>query len=193
MKLTVIIFLTLIVGFTSGYIFSNKRNLSDAHEWIELGLSSHKGYSWTSKALLESDIQIPEIKALSGKVKFLDSIENGSDELVLGYIVSVDIDSLDLEAVPAKYKQEIQWDNGWTTEPIKEVTYQVRFEFILKDSDGFFLSTVSGSDQFVTSGKINMIQGKVVDEVSLSLSKRVSEITFTMQFLKCETCKLESP
>jgi hypothetical protein len=69
--------------------------------------SSGRGYGFTTEAAWDSDIPLPEVKRIWGKCKFLKPVTNsGNGDFNLGYIISVDIDKLDLQKVPQKYKVE---------------------------------------------------------------------------------------
>jgi hypothetical protein len=115
---------------------------------------------------------------LSGKCKFLRaSTKSRNDELNLGYIVSVDIEKLDLQKVPQKYKvekKEKSTAGEVTVLPIEEVVYSVTFEFILKDKDGFELLKIKSDPHNVYSGKVNEFQDVVSQAIPLAIAERVS-------------------
>ena len=97
----------LVIGIASGYYLGISTRSPKDFDWKELIIDpSGKGYRFTSEALFNADIVLPDIKKLSGRSKFLSPIKLDGGELHLGYIVSVDVEKLNLEKVPEKYKEE---------------------------------------------------------------------------------------
>ena len=131
----------MVIGIAIGYYLGYTSKTQKNFDWKELSIDQGgKGYDFTSDALFNSDIALPEIKKLSGKSKFIKAPQSGSNELTLGYIVSVDVDKLDLQKVPQKYKvgkKEKYKAGEFAVQPIEAVVYEVTFEFVLKDKDDF--------------------------------------------------------
>lgn len=100
--------LLLGIGVAIGYYLGTAVKVAKSFDWKELTPSqSGKDYVFTSEALFNSDIPSPEVKRLSGKSKFLKpATKSGNGDLSLRYIISVEIDKLDLQKVPQKYKVE---------------------------------------------------------------------------------------
>lgn len=184
----------LVIGLAIGYYFAVATKAAKNFDWKELFLDqSGKGYEYSSEALFNSDIPFPEIRKLSGKCKFLSAPKKSrNDELNLGYIVSVDIEKLDLQKVPQKYKvekKEKHTAGEFTVLPIEEVVYSVTFEFKLKDKDGFELLKLKSPSHSIYSGKVNEFQDVVRQVIPLTIAERVSSTILSMIVEKCETCK----
>jgi len=153
---------------------------------------SDKGYMLTPEALLDSDIPIPEIRKLSGKGKFIKALQASSDDVVLGYVISVDIDKLDLEKLPQKYKVEKkeQYKAGEITVlPIEDAVYAISFEFSLNDKDGFELMKLESPSHWLYTGKVNDFQNTVKQAVAAPTAVRVASIGLYMTIEKCVTCR----
>ena len=183
----------LVIGIASGYYLGTSTRSPKDFDWQELIIDpSGKGYGFTSEALFNSDIALPDIKKLSGNSKFLSPINLDGGELHLGYIVSVDVETLNLEKVPEKYKEERKekYKAGeFTAIPIQEVVYQVTFEFTLKDKDGFDQIRLEGPKHSLYSGKNNRFQDKLSQPILKTVAERTKDIVLHMTVEKCETCK----
>ena len=182
----------LVIGVTLGYYLGiSTRNPND-FDWQELSINpSEKGYGFTSEALFNSDVALPDIKRLSGKTKFLSPVKSDRHELHLGYIVSVDVEKLKLEQLPEKYKEEREVKSkrgGFTIMPFQGVGYQVSFEFSLKDKDGFELIKLESPKHSIYSGKDNRFQDKVSQLILKTVAERTKDIVLQMTVEKCETC-----
>ncbi len=181
----------LIVGIVAGYFLSVVLKARTTYAWRALSLETPgKGYGYSSEALFGSDIALPEIKKMSGTFKFLDAPTK--DELRFGYLVLVDIDKLDLKNVPQRYKiekKETYTAGTFTTLPIDEVVYSVKFHFKLKDKDGFELVNFESQPCSVSSGKVNEFQNVIDQTITLAMAERVSSAFLSMTVQKCETCK----
>ncbi|MCX5814360.1 MAG: hypothetical protein NT178_17720 [Proteobacteria bacterium] len=183
----------LVIGMAVGYYFAVAVKTPRNFDWKALSLDQPgKGYGYSSEALFGSDIRLPEIRKLSGKCKFLSaSPKSRNEELNLGYVVSVDVEKLDLQRVPQKYKVEKKekYKSGeWTVPPIDEVVYSVTFAFTLKDKDGFILLELKSPSHSIYSGKVNVFQSVVEKPILPAIAERVANITLSMMVEKCETC-----
>lgn len=163
-----------------------------AAEWIPLSIDTNgkNGVFFKTEGLW-SDIPLPDVVDLSGKAKFIESINGKSDALNLGYIINVEVAPLDLEKVPQMYKEELVEvikgrEIAW--QPIEQVIYEVAFEFFLKDADGFTLRDLISKKHDIYSGKQNRYQDIVIKKVPISLVKRISSISFHVVVGKCVTC-----
>ena len=182
----------MLIAIASGYYLGISTKTQKDFDWQDLTIDPNgKGYGYTSEALFNSDIALPEIKKLSGKSKILSPIELDGGEFHLGYIVSVDVEKLDSKNVPEKYKKEHKekYKAGeFTAMPIQEVVYQVTFEFTLKDKDGFELVKLVGPKHSLYSGKDNRVQDKVSQPILKTVAGRTKDIVFYMTVERCETC-----
>lgn len=182
----------MVISLAIGYYLGLSSKATMNFNWNELSIDqAGKGYGFTSDALFNSDIPFPEIKKLSGKTKFIKPSQYRSDELNLGYVISVDVDKLDLQKVPQKYKVERkeQYKAGeFTVSPIEEVIYEISFEFVLKDRDGFEIIKLKSPSHNLYSGKINTFQDVVKQSISQTIVHRVSNIVLHMTVEKCEIC-----
>ncbi len=181
--------LILAIGFYLGLAVKAPKN----YNWKELSIDHNgKGYGFTSDALFNSDIPLPEIKKLSGKSKFIKATDASANELTFGYIISVDIDKLNLQKLPEKYKveQKEQYKAGeFTIPPIKEAVFEIYFEFIFKDKDGFEILKLNSPHHNLFTGKINSFQDTAKQTISSTIADRVAEIAMNMTIEKCVTCK----
>ncbi len=184
----------LVAGIAIGYYFGVTIKATKNFDWKELSLDPlGKGYGFSSEALFNSDIPLPEIKKLSGKSKFLKPTSKSRDEdLSLGYIVKVDVDKLDLRKVPEKYKVEKKekYKAGeFVISPPEEVVYSVTFKFQLKDKDGFEMVKLKSPSHNIYSGKVNTFQDVLKQPIPRHASEKTSSIVLSMTVEKCETCK----
>ncbi|GEM_PF-2251717 len=189
----------LAIGIAAGYYFAVTMKTAWNFDWKELSLDqpfshfSGKGYGYSTEAIFDSDISLPNIRKLSGKAKFLSvSPKSRNDELNLGYIVSVDVEKLDLQWVPQKYKVEKKEKYNYrelTRFPIEEVVYSVTFMFRLKDKDGFILLELKSPSHTILSGNVNVFQNVVDETILLAIAERVANITLWMIVEKCVTCE----
>jgi len=169
-------------------LLRESQNISNGKSYLQ----KEKGYGFTTEALFNSDIPLPEIKRISGKSKFLKTQKSGTDEMNLGYVVSIDVEKLDLEKVPQKYKTERKekYKAGeFTVPPIEELVYEVSFEFELRDKDGFELVKLQSPSHSLYSGKANQFQGIAKQPILQATAERVVNIVLHMTVEKCETCR----
>jgi hypothetical protein len=152
---------------------------------------SFENTTFDSAALFDSDIALPEISKIDGKIKFRPSPEHDS-EYDLGYIINVTVDRLDTKNVPPKYLQstkEQHVSGEITVDPIKEVVYVVHFSFTLNDADGFYLAKLDSSPLYIDSGTKNNFQGIAGTPISAGVARRTRTVACTMHVDKCETCR----
>jgi len=122
----------------AGLMFTHLHHKQNDFPWYQLDNDSP---SYTNEAFLESDIQLPNIKNISGQAKFRNSPGKFGD-VELGYVMEFDIDKLDRTKLPEKYRKPTvdQSKQGpFTLNPIEEVVYVAKFDFTLQDKDGFEL------------------------------------------------------
>lgn len=179
----------LIIGaITISYFLGMSARTPQEFEWRHL---TAKGYGSTSEAIFDSDIALPKIRKIEGKAKFLTPTNPVVDGLHLGYVVSVDVEKLNIERVPKKYKEEIKQKHKsgeWIIEPIQEVVYQVTFAFKLKDKDGFELLELKSPVHNLHSGKESRFQDKISESILNSVAERTKDVFVSMTVEKCLTC-----
>jgi len=184
---------SLVLALAVGYYLGTTARTTKNFDWKELSIDkSGKGYGFTSEALFNSDIPLPEIKKLSGKSKFIKAPNATSDELNLGYVISVDIDKLDLQKIPEKYKVERKEQHKageFTVLPIEDAVYEISFDFALKDKDGFEILELKSPSHNLYTGKMNSFQDSVKQTISSAIADRVANIGLHMTIEKCETCR----
>jgi len=138
------------------------------------------------------EIPIPGTK-YSGKIKFLK--EAGTQVYQLGYLVEIEIEPLDPEKIPKKYKEErktIIEGRPMTLLPTDSAYYSAELEFTLKDKDGFELKKVKSNPFQLESGskslhKTNKIQN-VTESIGIDIIERVTSVESNLTILKCTTC-----
>ena len=180
----------MLPGAIAGAVltFAYVRHKQDPFSWDQLDTGKP---SYTSEALFDADIPLPDIKNISGLMKFRLGCDK-PNELEAGYIVEFDIDKLDKAKLPEKYRKATvgQSKQGeYTIEPVGEVTYSAKCQFTLQDKDHFELLETNGGDQYIESGKRNQLQGLATDVVPLAIAQRTKFITLEIRVEKCETCR----
>ncbi len=138
-----------------------------------------------------SDIRLPDVK-ISGAAKFVDDGAVRPSSIRFGYKIAVDVAPLDLSKVPETYRKEKPIDIGGgkkiTELPIEQVTYEVRFDFTLKDKDGFTLAEPKSEPHDIESGKMNYFQGFSTEAVPIGIASKTVIMLFEMNVVKCLTC-----
>lgn len=162
--------------------------------WIPMDQS--KNVSIASKTLF--DIPFPNAK-VDGKIKFIRSVDPDSylaRKYKVGYIVNVEVDSIDREKLPKDYeKPKKVLLNGKVIlfTPVPNMFYDAELEFSFLDKDGFTLSNVITRTHSIQSGidgkkSDNFIQDQAGD-FHLDLINRIASVKLTLNVLKCTTCK----
>jgi len=187
-----LIALSLILGLLGGYWYAtlNANKLPDV--WIEKQNISTKGENsgvlYLTEALFDSEICLPDIKSIRAKVKFICPPNAKPNLAAIGYVVSVEVDKLDKDKIPKKYlnEREEKYKAGtFIIQPLEEVIYDVHFEFVLVDKDGFQLAELRGPKHSLTSGKTNEFQDITQGHVSIEAAKRTVDVTPRMVVEKC--------
>lgn len=192
-----IIIAAAILGAFGGYLYQkyDAQKLPDV--WIDIpniptsGVDSRVSYS-TAEALFGADIPLPDFKSFSAKVKFTKPRMKQNLGAVLGYIVSVDVENLDSSKIPEKYRKERkrQFRAGtFTLQPLEEVIYEVHFEFILIDKDGFELAKLESPKHYLYSGKNNIFQELVLKQIPVDIAKRTKKVKPRILIDKCVSCR----
>lgn len=168
-------------------LFTTNRSINT--EWKQLTIDpGSRGYGFSSEALFDADIKLPDIKALTGKAKFID--EPG--RIRFGYLITVVVDKLDPTKVPGKYRKEreINAKGGkFTITPSEQVTYQIHYEFTFRDKDNFIVFSIKSPHDNLASGKDNQFQSIVEEPIPYNIAVRTSDIVFSMSIDKCVTCE----
>jgi len=149
------------------------------------------------EVVAKSDLPEPEIRQITGQAKFVDNQDQGTNHTVrLGYKITVDVAPLDLAKVPEKYLKEKPIDIGGgktlTQLPIKQSTHQIRFDFTLKDRDGFKLIELRSDPEYLESGRANQFQRVLSEPVPGPLALRTAAIVSSLTIEKCVTCENET-
>ena len=184
-KLSLTVALAVLAG--AAVMFAYLRHREDPYSWYQLEIANT---GFTNEALLDSDIPLPDIKNISGRLKFRTGRDQPS-AVEAGYILEFDIDKLDKGKLPEKYRKPrtFQARQGeYTVEPVEEVTYVAKFDFTLEDKDRFELLHTSSGSQYIESGKRNRFQGLAADQIPLAIARRARFITAKISVEKCETC-----
>ena len=161
-------------------------------DWFELvKASSPIGFS--TEALFESDIRLPQVKEISGKAKFLPE-GNVPNSHQLGYLVHVVVLPLNLKIVPEKYLKEkpigVKGDK-MVRPAIEQVYYEAELDFELKDKDGFTLAKLVSHSETIRSGMDNQLQQFALKPVANDVAARTKTIYVHLHVKKCSTCEGE--
>jgi hypothetical protein len=182
------VILGICIGAIAPHIFSRD---VDTSWWPVITKGKNFGVTYNSSVVL-TDLPMPEIKSVSGRAKFVDSVGPGQST-ELGYIIDVEMGPLDLSKVPQRYKEEKkEMIKGYeiTNLPVEQAYYVVEFDFDLKDKDGFVLQTVHARDvPSLVSGVKNTFQAKIEDAIPYATAIKVQEISIRPSIVKCQTCK----
>lgn len=158
-------------------------------EWKQLITDPDgKGYGFSLEALFDTDIELPDIKMLTGKVKFIN--EPGS--VHFGYLVTVVVEKLDSTKLPEQYRKEKKGKakgGEFTILPPDQVVYETHFEFTFRDKDNFVIFTLKSPLENLISGKDNQFQRIIQGAIPYSIAARTSAIAFSMSIDKCVTCR----
>jgi len=185
-KVSLIVLSAALLGAILTFVYL--RHKQDPFAWRHLDVDKP---SYTGEALFDSDIPLPDIKNSSGEAKFRTAPGSGR-EVELGYVMEFDIDKLEKDKVPEKYRKptkyqakqgEVTWD------PVAEVVYIAKFDFTLRDKDGFELKKLESRNEYIESGKRNRLQGLVPDAVPLEIAERTQSIKALIYVQKYETCR----
>ena len=98
-KVSLIVVLAAITG--ASITFAYLRYKQDPYSWHKLDIDKT---SFTTESLIDSDIPLPDIRNVSGEMKFRTGRGNTSD-LEAGYVVEFDIDKLNKDKLPGKYRK----------------------------------------------------------------------------------------
>jgi hypothetical protein len=185
-KVSLTVVLPAIVG--AAVMFAYLRHKQDPYSWHQLEMDKT---SYKTEALFDSDIPLPDIKNISGQLKFRTGRDK-ANELEAGYVVEFDIDKLDKAKLPEKYRKPTVYQSKqgeYTVDPVEEVVYVAKFQFTLQDKDRFDLLKTSSEDQYIQSGKRNRFQGLATDPIPLEIAQRAKFIKAEIHVVKCETCR----
>jgi hypothetical protein len=135
--------------------------------WLPLKTDSKNFGTTYSTSVVFPDLPLPNIKSIVGRVKFINHAGPGQTT-EFGYIISVDMDALDMSKIPQRYKQKkkaiVEGAEGieTTRPPLDRTYYEIDFDFDLKDEDGFSLKTLHGEGlPSLESGTDKLFQARV--------------------------------
>jgi hypothetical protein len=184
-------FAIFVAGAASGLLWSTHIEHRVNTEWqTVLVPEKTKGISYSTQAIF-SGIPSPNVNRLTGAVKFVEGAGADSNESRIGYKIAADVAPLDLSKTDTKYlrSREVVVDGRTLTmEPIKQVTYEVRFVFSLLDKDGFELLKVQSEPENLESGKINDFQAIASQPLRPEIAHQTASIVMRTEFQKCLTC-----
>ncbi len=179
--------LGILIGVGVPYMFGHHVDTS----WQTLLTKSESfGISYGGDWIF-SDLPMPEIRSVTGKAKFIDSIGPGQTT-ELGYIITVEMAALDLSKVPQRYKEEkkVLIDGYETTSlGIDQASYEIQFDFDLKDKDGFTLKILHAEGlPPLVSGTKNVFQAKVDEPIACETAAKLHNIWVYPIIKSCHTC-----
>jgi hypothetical protein len=168
--------------------FQTNRNVST--EWKQLSIyPDGRGYGFAPEVISDVGTNLPHVKALSGKAKFMD--EPG--RIRLGYVVAVDVDKLDLTKMSEEYRKDKKFKaktgEEFTIGRSEHVWFQIHFEFTFRDRDNFAIFTIKSSSHDLAAGKNNQFQYISEEPIPQNVAARTGEIMFEMSIDKCVTCE----
>jgi len=144
--------------------------------WFQI--SQSEGTIYSTQAIMESDIPISDVISLQGRVRIVDHLPRTNEPVALGYILDINLSSIDPNKIPEKYSTDRPIQGTELIEPaITQPTYNVIFNFELIDRNGFTISKIVSSEHMVKSGEINKITGQsdtVIIRAKACLVDRVS-------------------
>src|SRR5215217_2707349 len=83
-----------------------RMNSKSHFNWLETSIEKkHFGVSYSTKALFGSDIPLPKIKKITGKIKFVKRSNDGAS-VNLGYLANISQENLDKSNIPKKYLKQ---------------------------------------------------------------------------------------
>jgi hypothetical protein len=126
----------------------------------------------------------PNVKGLSGKVKFLTR-DNGTQ---LGYILKAPLDPIPTKSLPLKDQQQTKLTDGSMVGPPEELHLEGQFDFILKDADGFELQRISALQLNLAAGDQNEKQGIADGTIPSSVQERTKRVEVSILIKNCYPC-----
>jgi hypothetical protein len=169
--------------------------------WAPEGTSSSwrplvRGPTGLSTEVVTADFPGPNVHNIAGRFKFVDNPDQGAGHTVrFGYKIQVDVGPLDLSKVPKTFLEEKQINLGGgrsiTQLPLTQstATDEVRFEFLLKDRDGFTLMKLRGEPETLWTGKSNIFQRLLAEPVPENVAHRTTTVVESMSVDKCFPCE----
>lgn len=175
--------LSAIMGAAATHLYQTGKQLPVRSRWIDIKdvpvKGDGSGLQYTTDALFDADISLPDIKKLDFKLKFTIPTDAGLAKFRLGYVATIDVESLDTTKVPEQYRREereMYKVGPVTTPPLEQVVYTVHLEFTLQDKDGFNLMQLSGPPHALVSGKTNNFQDVTKELVPREIVDRTFKI-----------------
>ena len=191
MKQTLLVMGALLIGICIGVVGPNLFTHHVDTSWKALLTEpQHFGVGYAADVAF-SDIPTPDINSFTGRAKFLEAV-GPRQQTQFGYVININMGALDLARVPQRYKEsKKEMINGYevTAEPIKQASYEIQFEFVLIDADGFVLKTLHGESlPALMSGTENLFQAMAAESVDYATAVKVHEIWVHPSLTKCYSC-----
>jgi hypothetical protein len=180
-KLLAVGLASFILGAACMFLLTKHTN-APTTTWFSL--STDGGGVGFSTDVLKSDIPMPSTGKPEGKAKFVD---RGSGR-ELGYVIKLPIKPLPVSTLPEKYRRTTKLDNGLEIGPPEQVHYTGHFEFVLKDADGFVLTTISGPEENLSAGQDNIVQGTTKDTIPWFAVDHTRNIVVSFSVEQCYPC-----
>jgi len=134
----------------------------------------------------DRDIGPPVITEIRGKAKLLYSRPDPTLRMPLGYVFDVTIKPTDLTKVPARYKRDrpAAGTNTISRLALKNARFQVNFDFILLDKDGFVLQRFESPPADIEAGRTETIQDQTGPIISAQTAAKATRIVYDMNINK---------
>jgi len=154
-------------------------------DWFDLPIPD-KGIIGYSLSALKADIQLPRINEIKGKVKFKKNDTN--IHFSLGYKIEIEVDTLDNNLIPKKYRHKREINHGLSILPVDEVMYEMVITFRLLDQDGFILIKKESEKEYIWSGQLNKFQEIIRSNIAKETILELDKIELYLRLDKCVTC-----
>ncbi len=141
--------------------------------------------SFSNEVFQDQDIGLPDIAAVKGQAKFLQSGADPTSHFVpLGYVARVTMKPTDLKALPERYKHNKDLGHGFTRDALENAVFKVNFSFVLLDGDGFELLKVESPTTDIQAGGTSKLQDRTAALIPSELVKKVVNIRYTLNVMK---------
>jgi hypothetical protein len=147
--------------------------------------------SWSAKVMEKAESSksaLPQIKELTGRVKFVTSGQRGNDYATpLGYEVELLLYSVEEEKEMIKAAKDQGVKSSWDAEVFPR-DIKVQIDFVLRDKDGFHLATLKGQQDwydslgFVELGKPALLKGMTSEKVTAADANATKTVECIVSF-----------
>ena len=159
---------------------------SKIDEWQNLVMEK-KGSVGYSPELFRQPIDLPQIKNLNGKAKFIER----NDSILLGYKVIFDVEKLDKKKLPEKFLTTKTYKiNGQTitSPPIEEATFGANVYITFLDKDGFKIARVTSPIEYLETGRKNSLQNIISLSINKETIEKIKKMNAYVAVESCESC-----